>query len=379
MEEYLVLDGSYGEGGGQILRTALAFSALSGSPIIVENIRHNRPKTGLAAQHLATVEAYRLLCGAEIEGAAIGSERLVFRPGRMRKGSYEFAIGTAGSVTLLLQSLLIPAIAICAQDTKARRGFRFTVTGGTDVAWSMPADYLANVLVPHLRRWAEVDIVIERRGFFPKGGGRVVATVRPRRHGPEEASQEPRPLRLDRTDLHLHAIRGRVVAELSLASGEVAERAARALRHSLCYGCPVSVDIQYAEAASPGVVATAWAVLSASDDDADHLDPIVVGADALGERGVPGEQVGSACADTLKEAIDAGTATDVFLADNLLPYLALFGGAYTVPRMTDHLRSNRYVIGQFLGDVFSVDEQNKRIAASAPPLLTGAARGPGRS
>lgn len=174
----LEIDGAYGEGGGQLLRTALALSAVTGQAMRVHNIRGGRDKPGLAPQHLAAARAVAAVCGATAEGLELRSQQISFSPSRLRGGQYRFDVGTAGSVTLVLQALL-PAMIATADR------FEVSVTGGTDVRAAPPIDYLGEVLLAHLARMgAEVEMTIVRRGYYPVGGGEVHVRVRPCRLRP---------------------------------------------------------------------------------------------------------------------------------------------------------------------------------------------------
>src|SRR5690606_24000370 len=165
------IDGSYGEGGGQLLRLGCALAAITGEPVRVRNIRARRRPPGLAAQHAAAVRAVALLCGGDVEGAEVGSRELVFRPGRRRGGEFTIDVGTAGSVMLVLQALLPLAITAPA-PTELR------LIGGTDIRAAPPADYVRFVLLPLLTAMgARVELALVRRGYYPRGAGEVVVRV----------------------------------------------------------------------------------------------------------------------------------------------------------------------------------------------------------
>src|SRR3990170_4083771 len=167
------LDGSYGEGGGQILRTAVALSIVTGKSVEIDNIRKARPKPGLAAQHVKAVETAATLCDAKVTGCSLRSTHLSFSPGRIKKGIYGINIGTAGSITLLLQCLM-PA-AMHASGTT-----RLNIIGGTDVQWSPPIDYLRFVTLRALSVMGyDCEIRLIRRGYYPVGGGHVEAIIKP--------------------------------------------------------------------------------------------------------------------------------------------------------------------------------------------------------
>jgi len=173
MTEWRELDGAQGEGGGQILRTALSLSLCTGTPFRIRNIRGGRKRPGLMRQHLTAVEAAAEICGAEVAGARVGSQALSFAPGRIRGGEYRFSIGTAGSCTLVFQTLL-PAL------LRADRASRVELNGGTHNPMAPPFHFLERAFLPLLRRMgAEVSLELERFGFYPAGSGRFVAQVAP--------------------------------------------------------------------------------------------------------------------------------------------------------------------------------------------------------
>src|SRR3989338_11611536 len=169
----LEIDGSYGEGGGQIIRTAIAMSAIKQVPIRIINIRANRSKPGLQAQHLTGVKAAAELCGAKVSGAELGSTELTFEPGKIRFGKFRFDIGTAGAITLVLQTL-IPIAAFAPSKTK------FEIIGGTNVLHAPPIEYFQNVFCDYAEKFGLIVTAnVEKYGFFPKGGGVVRVEVKP--------------------------------------------------------------------------------------------------------------------------------------------------------------------------------------------------------
>ena len=168
------LDGSYGEGGGALVRTALALSTLTGKEFRVTNIRAGRKKPGLKAQHLNAIKALEEICGAETNKISLGSTELHFKPGKLKRGIYDINIGTAGSISLLLQALVLPCMFAPGKIT-------LNVKGGTCGKWQAPVDYLQNVLLPHLQRFPQkIELKVLKRGYFPKGGGEINLQISPR-------------------------------------------------------------------------------------------------------------------------------------------------------------------------------------------------------
>ncbi|MCS7312983.1 MAG: RNA 3'-terminal phosphate cyclase [Acidobacteria bacterium] len=333
--DWVELDGREEEGGGSILRHALGFSVLTGRPFWIRHIRANRPQPGLRSQHVHSVRAAARLCGARVRGDSVGSTELTFEPGAVRPGDYEVDIGTAGSVTLLLQAILLPVVMGPVET-------RWVVRGGTDVPWSIPADYFEAILLFQLQRWAQASFRLLRRGYYPAGGGHVELRVRP--HG-----VPPMPLRLDGSG-RLVRVEGVAHASCPLRSARVAERmraaAVNALRRPP--DVPVSVRVDYQETASPGAGIVLWATLRDVDDQTVEYR---LGASALGERGVPAETVGVRAAQALTEELDAGACADRHLADQLVPFLAWVGGRLRTSALTPHTRASLYVARRFLPEV----------------------------
>ncbi len=358
----LELDGSHGEGGGQIIRTALALSTLTGRPFRVTNIRKNRPQPGLKAQHLTALTALKEWCGAKSSGVAVGTEEFWYEPGAIRGGRFSFDVGTAGSITLVLQALLLPALF-------APKKTAITLTGGTCGKWQAPVEYFQNVLLPHLQRFASVGCRLLKRGYYPKGGGQVVVEVTPRLPLKDFESFEAfagqlgkttRPFGLN-TQGGLMQLKGISHASRDLASAKVAERQAGAARLELMkLKAPVDVVSEYDEAPSIGSGITLWARFNR--DDEFHT---ILGADVLGERGKRAEDVGKEAAAALLRTIDSGAAVDAHLADQLLPFMALLpGSVLSAEEITEHCRTNLWVIGQFLPVRFLVEGTTVSVKAA---------------
>ncbi|ABM81382.1 RNA 3'-terminal phosphate cyclase [Hyperthermus butylicus] len=324
----IVIDGSIGEGGGQILRTTLALAALLGKPVRIVNIRAKRPRPGLQRQHLTSVKAVAELASARVEGLELGSTTLVFIPRGLRSGRFYFNIGTAGSITLVLQALL-PVTAFAPGPVEVE------IVGGTDVPWSPPIDYVRFVLRKLLAMFGfEFEIIVKRRGHYPRGGGRVVLRVTQPPHvlKPVKLEERGKVLRVEGLS---HAVRlPRHVAERQARSAE-------AVLRSKLPGVPISIDLEWYEPSrdphlGPGSGVVVWAV-------AEHS---VLGSDSLGAKGKPAEAVGREAAEKLLEDLATGTALDRHASDMLIPYAALacgesiLGGA----RLTMHAWTNIEVV-----------------------------------
>lgn len=336
------IDGSYGEGGGQIIRTALALSAITGKPFRAVKIRAGREKGGLKAQHLTCIKALEKICSAKTNSVEIGSDVLEFNPGKIKGGKFEIDIGTAGSITLLLQAVLLPCFF-------ASKKITLRIIGGTCGKWQAPVEYFQNVLLPHLQKFAEkIDFKILKRGYYPKGGGVVELSVNPKKD-------------LEKTKIidlvkrgDLVQIKGVSYAEKSLEKARVAERQAKAARELLGkYGVPINISKEYGEALNPGSGIVLWAVFASEN----HLNPVRLGADSFGERGKPSEKVGKEAAQNLIKEVDANAPVDKHLADQLIPLMALLSGSkIKVAAVSKHVESNIYAVEKFLDVKFEIKD-----------------------
>lgn len=332
------IDGSYGEGGGQLLRMAVALSALRGLPAKVTKIRAGRPNPGLAPQHVTAVRAVATLASAEVEGLEVGSSEITFRPGSIVPGRHAFDVGTAGSVTLVLQACL--PVAFAAPDT-----VRLRITGGTDVRWSPPLDAFARVFLPWLRRLGgRVDMETIRRGYYPKGGGMVEVMVQPSREWSTLDLLESGPVR---------RIRG--IAHVSNLPEDIPKRMKHAALRRL-HGHP---DVQIEERVYRGeeAIGQGGALVLWAETEQSLLE-----GSALAERGKPSERVGEEAASKLAAELASGAAVDVHTADQLLLYLALADGpsAFTVREVSGHLRSLSWLIPQFLDRRIDIEGYGNR-------------------
>ncbi len=330
------IDGSYGEGGGQILRTSLSMAAVTSEPVKIVNIRANRPNPGLAPSHIASVEAVAQISDAEVDGLYPGSMSISFKPRQLTGGEFEFDVGTAGSMSLVLQSCLIPA-------ALSKHTVRLKIKGGTDVRWSPPIDYMRLVHVPILDLMGvSVDIEVESRGFYPEGGGQVFAEISP--------ASRIAPLRL--------AQGGRILAVDGVAYAQnlpehVVSRTKHAALQRLVNIQNVRIDSDLRKGHSTG----AGIVLAAKCENA------VLGESYLGERGVRAERLGEDCAANLLETIASGATVDEHMLDQILPYMALAEGESLVvaEELTTHAATNMRVIEKFLERRFETVKNGKLV------------------
>jgi RNA 3'-terminal phosphate cyclase (ATP) len=318
----LKIDGSAGEGGGQILRTSLALSALTGQPFAIENIRAKRKKPGLLRQHLTAVRAAARVSHAQVEGDALGSLALTFRPGPVVPGVYEFAIGTAGSATLVLQTVL-PALLTAAGPS------RLTIEGGTHNPLAPPFDFLERAFLPLVNRMGpKVTARLERWGFFPAGGGRVAVEI------------EPAPALAPLTLVDPPAIRRKgaraVVANLPPT---VAERELQVVHEGL------GVSRRDLTAVTLDGVRGRGNVLSLEIESAFHCEVFT----GFGQAGVSSEVVASEAVREARAYLAAGQPVGEYLADQLLVPLAMSGGgAFRTGPPSRHTLTNVDVVRRFL-------------------------------
>lgn len=324
--DMFTLDGSQGEGGGQILRSALTLSMITGTPFRIENIRAGRAKPGLLRQHLTAVSAAAAVCGAEVSGNTAGSQRLEFKPSTIRGGDYRFDIGTAGSCTLVLQTVL-PALWF------ADRPSTVTVSGGTHNVSAPPADFLIRSWLPLMHRMGvETQIELVRHGFYPAGGGEVRAAIRP------VAALHPFELteRGDLVSTKAIAVAAGLPADIARREQEYladvfghAEQEMRVLSSREGPGNVVMIEITYAL----------------------HTEVFT----GFGEKGLKAETVAERTAQEAKRWLASGATVGEYLADQLLLPMALAGGGrFTVNEISSHMQTNIGVIEKFLPVEFDV-------------------------
>lgn len=327
------IDGSILEGGGQILRSAIAFSAVLGEPVTVTKIRANRKTPGLRPQHLHGILAVKKLSNAQVKGTHEGSSRIDFIPQNRQGGEILVDIGTAGAITLVLQAVMIVA-PFCEHQVEVR------LIGGTNVAWSPPIDYLQIVLLPRLEQMGYLAVLETiKRGYYPRGGGQVNATISPiTRLAPLQVSEVvERPM-----------ITG--ISHCGSLPRHVAERQAKAASNILVEkDYPVEkIQIEHNENTfSPGSGISLTAV---------NNGLCILGTDALGRRGLKAEKVGGNAAEALLKELTTNAPVDRFQADMLVPYLAIANGSssISITTLTMHSITNIHIAEQFLNIKFNI-------------------------
>lgn len=325
------IDGSYGEGGGQILRTAVSLSALTLRPVRITRIRAGRPNPGLKRQHMAGIDLTARLVNAKVKGLEVGSEVVEFIPSERRGGAFEYDVGTAGSISLILQAVLPPAIL-------SQEPVGLHLKGGTDVAWSPPIDYMREVFAVMLQRMGPMmRIKQERRGHYPKGGGKVSVDITPC----EKISQA--------SMMEFGVLKGiEGISHCVRLPAHVAERQARSAERAFADNdLPVqTIELEsYQREKDPHLGPGSGIILWAESEEGYRI-----GADVLGSKGKRAEDVGTEAATLLMRELDTKMAVDSHLCDMLIPYMALAKGESRigVTEVTSHLQTNIWVAERIL-------------------------------
>jgi RNA 3'-terminal phosphate cyclase (ATP) len=315
------IDGSQGEGGGQILRSSLSLSICTQQPFRIVNIRANRDRPGLMRQHLTAVKAATEICSAETLGAEIGSRELTFRPGKLLGANYSFAIGTAGSSTLVLQTVL-PPLLTAAEPSTVR------ITGGTHNRGSPPFDFLQRAFLPLIARMgAQVELQLRRYGFYPRGGGEIVATIKP--------CSGLSSLTVNERGERVRAYAEAYVAALPIHIGQ---RELEVIGNGLNWSQDQLFLRGLSNDMGPGNAVTITI-------EHERVTEVFTG---FGERGVRSETVAGSAVQEARDYIASNAAVGEHLADQLLLPMALGqGGSFITSTATEHLRSNALIIERF--------------------------------
>ncbi len=311
----MLIDGSYGEGGGQILRTSIALSAILGEDVEIINIRAKRRNPGLAAQHLWGIKLAGMMSNAKVSGLKVGSQRVFFSPGRIKGGEYRIDIGTAGSITLLLQTAI--PIAIFADGRVILK-----ITGGTDVSWSPPIDYYRYVLSYFLRRMeAKIDIEVIERGYYPEGGGKVKVEIEPSELEGLSILKRGEMLGkmayINMRGLPIHVVKrmSKVLREYKLFEDVGDEGRSK--------GCGLVILEEYSNT--------------------------ILAGDSLCKRGVPAEKVARIAVEKMEKERNSNSTVDVNMGDHLITFGSLAKGTtvYYVREVTEHIKTNAWVVQKF--------------------------------
>ncbi|MBT8341391.1 MAG: RNA 3'-terminal phosphate cyclase [Desulfatitalea sp.] len=317
----IVIDGSHGEGGGQILRTALALSLVTGQPFRIENIRSGRRKPGLMRQHLTAVNAAKAVGDADVDGNTIGSQRFSFHPRILKSGKYHFAVGTAGSCTLVLQTIL-PALIMSDGPSE------LILEGGTHNPFAPPFDFLKRSFLALINRMGPtVSAGLEKPGFYPAGGGRFIVAI------------EPASLKKIRLNRRGEIIHGQAVAKVANLPLNIAQRELKVVRKEMEWDPSRLKAVAVDNANGPGNVLTI-------EVESDTITEVFTG---FGERGVSAENVAKRAVKQAQEYLAADVPVGRFLADQLLVPMAIAGGgSYLTLSPSLHTRTNVDIIRSFL-------------------------------
>jgi len=363
------IDGSTGEGGGQILRTSLALSCITGRRLHIENIRAARRNPGLAKQHLSCVQAACQICNGKCQGAAQGSRVLDFQPGPVRSGDFYFDIGSAGSATLVIQTVL-PALFLADKPSTV------TVIGGTHNPLAPPFDFLAETFLPAIAVGGfHGNCKLIKHGFFPAGGGKITFDVQPWQ------KPQPRP----------SARGGAQVPDVVLKTGmfsirkrtrqiiELCQQGKELKIHALVYTAKLAAHIAQRQRklllqSKLNIQNVQHIEVTDSDGPGNCVMIRLCGSSrttvftAFGMRGKPSQNVVSEVVNLAKDFLASGAVIDRFLADQLLIYMAMAkGGCYTTNRISAHLETNMEVIKKFLPVDFVIERQGELFRVSCHP------------
>ena len=342
--DFLDVDGSFGEGGGQTIRIATSFAVILNKAIRVKNVRAGRRIPGLRPQHAATLKILAEICGGTLEGGTVGSTEFTFVPGRVEKESMTVDTGTAASVTLALQAI-VPAISLSGASLD------LDLIGGTDVPWSPTCDYFSQVLAPSLRMLGIVfDLKVLRRGYYPSGGGRISVHIDPcdtiRAVDLGTRSEDP-PI----------SITSRAAMLPNRVPEQLLSSAVSQLERNGLYPQKKSVSIE--ESSSPGCSVLAGAV----------GESCFMGVDGIGVRGKPAVAIGSEVGFRFAKTYSSGACVDPHLADMLSPLLFLADGPSRLltSESSSHLMTSLHVVRQFVAAEYSVERRDGAYLISIEP------------
>ncbi len=329
----LEINGSYGEGGGALLRVSTALSSVTGKAFTIRDIRSNRPKPGLMPQHLKAAITLGKISNATVEGLELGSTQITFTPGQLTGGKMEVDIQTAGSITLILQALMIPSIF-------TDQGVEIMIKGGTDVQWAPPVDYMEQVTLPVLQAMGiSISLELLQRGYYPRGGGVLKACIEP--------VKKLNPLKLH--ELEVDFIKG--ISYSSQLPSHISIRQARTAEETIRNaGYESNIEIKTDNnTSSPGSGLVLWSEVKGRKIPR-------VGASSLGKPGKRAEIVGKEAAQGILSCLSRGAAVDQYMGDQIIPYLALAGSSSVrTSHLTQHTLTNIYATEKFTGKKFHID------------------------
>ena len=315
------IDGSYGEGGGQVLRTSISLAAITGTSVRIENIRSGRKKPGLMRQHLTSIKAAAEICGAKVEGLELRSDAVSFVPGVIEGGDYRFDIGSAGGTVLVAQTI-IPIL------SHAKTASTVTIIGGTHNMWAPTFDYLERAFLPQYNKMGgRVSVELLKYGFYPAGGGEIVLSVK--------QTQDKRALDLQTRGDKVDAS---IIAVLANLKRDIASREIKTITKRMDIDKSAS-EILHVESPGPGNAVSVFM-------EYENVTEVFIG---LGQHGVRAETIANNVVNEARDYFTSDAAVGEHLADQLLLPLALYGGGvFTTTNITEHTRTNMDIIKRFL-------------------------------
>ncbi|MBT3298068.1 RNA 3'-terminal phosphate cyclase [archaeon] len=356
------LDGNYGEGGGALLRVALAAATITNTPFRINNIRSGRTKPGLKAQHLQAINALKQISGSKCSEIELGTTELWFQPGKVKGGTYTFDIGTAGSITLFLQSIILPCMFASSK-------INLTIKGGTCGKWQASVDYLKEILLPQLERFVKkIDLKILKRGYYPKGGGEIFLEISPliklqNKNVHElikEVSDKVKKINLKEQG-KLQQVKGVLNISSELSEFNVDERITRSAkvrvqnRLKINQDVPINIRTELVNTLSQGGELLLWSVHN-RDEWNNINNPIRLGSSCVLEKGKKSEIIGKETAEQLFNEIESEAVVDHHLADQLIQFMSILpNSVIRTSEITNHTKTNIFVIKQFIPTRFKIE------------------------
>lgn len=328
----LEIDGAFGEGGGQILRNAVAFSVLTNKPIKVKNIRKNRPNPGIKAQHYIAIKSLKDIFNADVQGFKIGSSKLIFIPDEIKPGVYNFDVGTAGSITLVFQAIILAC-------SNSKKKLKINLYGGTDVNWSPSWDYFKNVYIPLIKKIGViVTPLLLSRGYYPRGGGEASLTIHP--------NEKLNPLNISEAEKFTH-IKGNI--NISNLSDNISTRIKHTIfENLLSKNFIISILVDKKSSLSPGIGATLWA----------ESKKTILGSTVIGEKSMSSEELGQRVTLNLLKEIQSGATLDFHAFDQILPFMILAKengkSICKISKLSSHANTSMWLAKKFFDINFKI-------------------------